>query len=44
VPGLGNPSSEVICEWIWGRLKPALPGLSKVVLHETCTARCEYAG
>lgn len=44
VPGLENPSSEVICRWIWERLKPALPGLSKVTLHETCTARCEYEG
>ena len=44
VPGLENPSSEVICKWIWDRLKPALPGLSKVTLHETCTARCEYSG
>jgi 6-pyruvoyl tetrahydropterin synthase/QueD family protein len=44
VPGLENPSSEVICKWIWDRLKPVLPGLSKVVLHETCTARCEYTG
>jgi 6-pyruvoyl tetrahydropterin synthase/QueD family protein len=43
VPGLANPSSEVICKWIWDRLKPALPGLTKVTLHETCTARCEYA-
>lgn len=44
VPGLENPTSEVICGWIWERLKPILPGLSKVVLHETCTARSEYCG
>jgi len=44
VPGLENPTSEVICGWIWERLKPAMPGLSKVILHETCTARCEYEG
>ena len=42
VPGLENPTSEVICKWIWDRLKPKLLGLSKVTLHETCTARCEY--
>jgi 6-pyruvoyltetrahydropterin/6-carboxytetrahydropterin synthase len=44
VAGLENPTSEVIAKWIWDRLKPALPGLAVVVLHETCTARCEYRG
>ncbi len=44
VPGLENPTSEHIAQWIWDRLKPALPGLTAVVLHETCTARCEYRG
>ena len=44
VPGLENPTSEVICGWIWNKLKPALPGLSAIVLHETCTARCESRG
>jgi len=44
VPGLENPSSEVIARWIWERLAPVLPGLSAVVLHETCTARCVDRG
>ncbi len=44
VAGLENPTSEVIAKWIWNRLKPALPGLDVVILHETCTARCEYRG
>ena len=44
VPGLANPTSENICIWIWERLKPVLPGLSAVILHETCTARSEYRG
>ncbi len=44
IPGLENPTSEIICKWIWDRIAPALPGLSKVTLHETCTARCEYRG
>jgi 6-pyruvoyltetrahydropterin/6-carboxytetrahydropterin synthase len=44
VPGLENPTSEVLCRWIWEQLKPKLPLLSGVVLHETCTARCEYRG
>ena len=44
VPGLVNPTSEVICRWIWEQLKPVLPLLTAVILHETCTARSEYRG
>ncbi len=44
VPGLDNPTSERIAEWIWRRLKPDLPGLSEVVVHETCTAGARYRG
>jgi len=45
IPGLENPTSEVIARWIWQRLKPrALPQLVKVVLHETCTSGCTYTG
>ncbi len=44
IEGLENPTSEVIARWIWDRLKPALPQLAKVVLHETCTAGCVYRG
>lgn len=44
VPGLENPTSEVLASWIWERIKPALPELERVIVHETCDARCEYAG
>lgn len=44
IEGLENPTSENIARWIWQRLKPALPQLSRIVLHETCTAGCEYRG
>lgn len=44
IPGLENPTSEVIAVWIWNRLKPDLFGLSRIVVYETCTARCEYRG
>ncbi len=44
VPGLENPTSENLARWIWQRLKPALPALSKVVVQETCTAGCIYRG
>jgi 6-pyruvoyltetrahydropterin/6-carboxytetrahydropterin synthase len=44
VPGLENPTSEIIAVWIWEKLKPRLPLLSEVVVAETCTARCVYRG
>ena len=44
IPGLENPTSENIAIWIWQQLKPRLPGLSEVVVAETCTARCIYRG
>lgn len=44
IEGLANPTSEVIARWIWRRLKPGLPLLEEVVVHETCTSRCHYNG
>lgn len=44
VEGLENPTSENLAVWIWDRLKPALPPLSRIVIHETCTSGCSYAG
>lgn len=44
IPGLENPTSENLCKWIWEKLSPALPILSKVVVHETCTSGCSYEG
>lgn len=44
VDGLENPTSENLARWVWRRLKPALPGLSKVVINETCTSGCAYEG
>lgn len=44
VPGLENPTSENLACWIWERLQPSLPLLSKVVIRETCTSGCIYTG
>jgi 6-pyruvoyltetrahydropterin/6-carboxytetrahydropterin synthase len=44
IDGLENPTSERLAAWIWERLKPALPSLSTVVVHETCTSGCRYSG
>ena len=44
VDGLDNPTSERLAVWIWDRLQPALPGLARVVVHETCTSAAAYWG
>jgi len=44
VPGLENPTSEVLAVWVWERLAPRLPGLAAVEIAETCTTRCVYRG
>jgi 6-pyruvoyltetrahydropterin/6-carboxytetrahydropterin synthase len=42
IDGLENPTSEQIAVWIYQQCKPLLPLLSKVVVHETCTAGSIY--
>lgn len=44
VPGLENPTSEVLAKWIWDRLVPELPNLREVRVRETCTSGCIYRG
>ena len=44
IPGLENPTSEHIARWIWDRLQPTLPGLSQIVVRETCTSGAIYEG
>ena len=44
IEGLENPTSEVLAKWIWDRLKPDLPQLSRIVINETCTSGCIYRG
>jgi 6-pyruvoyltetrahydropterin/6-carboxytetrahydropterin synthase len=44
IDGLENPTSEVLAKWIWERLKPALPALSRIDIGETCTSGCVYRG
>jgi 6-pyruvoyltetrahydropterin/6-carboxytetrahydropterin synthase len=42
--GLKNPTSENLARWMWSRLAQNLPGLSQIVVHETCAAACIYRG
>jgi 6-pyruvoyltetrahydropterin/6-carboxytetrahydropterin synthase len=44
IPGLENPTSELLAVWIWERLQPRLPLLYRVTIFETCQSRCEYEG
>lgn len=45
IPGLEtSPTSEHLAIWIWERIAPALPLLSRVVVRETCTSGCTYTG
>ena len=39
-----KPTTELIARWIWDRLAPTLPGLSAIVIRETCTSGCRYTG
>ncbi len=44
VQGLSVPTLENIAVWLWERLSPTLPGLSKVaVWRDSCGQRCIYA-
>jgi len=44
IPGLENPTSERLAEWIWAQLKPQLSALSAIEIRETCTSGCLYHG
>jgi 6-pyruvoyltetrahydropterin/6-carboxytetrahydropterin synthase len=44
IPGLENPTSEVLAIWIWRRLAANLSGLAEVEVRETCTSGCIYRG
>ncbi len=44
IVGLENPTSERLAIWLWEQVKPRVPLLSEVVVHETCTSGCRYRG
>ena len=41
---IDNPTAEVMCVWIWGRLAGALAGLTEIELHETRDCSVVYRG
>ncbi len=44
IEGLENPTAELLAKWVFDRLKPALPLLAAVRVHETCTSEAAYEG
>ncbi|MDX1320500.1 MAG: 6-carboxytetrahydropterin synthase QueD [Oceanospirillum sp.] len=44
IEGLENPTSENLAKWVWQKLKPILPELSRIEIKETCTSGCIYTG
>jgi 6-pyruvoyltetrahydropterin/6-carboxytetrahydropterin synthase len=44
IAGLENPTTEILTRWIWGKLKPSLPGLSRIEVRETRATGCVYEG
>jgi 6-pyruvoyltetrahydropterin/6-carboxytetrahydropterin synthase len=44
VPGLSNPTSEVLAAWLWSRIRPGLPLMVEIVVSETPRSRCVYRG
>ena len=43
IPGLENPTSEVLARWIYERVKPKLAILAEVKISETCLESCSYS-
>ena len=44
IPGLENPTCEMIAVWLWDRIKPGIPNLSRIKLDETPTSGVIYEG
>lgn len=44
LPGLENPTSEILSSWIWNKIKPILPELSAVTVYETASCGASYDG
>lgn len=42
VPGLENPTSEILCRYIFETLKPSLSMLRRVTIAETSDSECSY--
>jgi 6-pyruvoyltetrahydropterin/6-carboxytetrahydropterin synthase len=44
ISGLENPTCEIIAVWLWNKIKPEVPLLTRIELHETPTSGAVYEG
>ena len=44
LPGLHNPTSEMLSSWLWQRLRPQLPELSWITVYETASCGANFDG
>jgi len=44
IEGLENPTSEVLAQWLWQKMKPGFDDLALIVVQETVTAGCSFDG
>lgn len=44
IPGLENPTSEILAAWIWQQIKPGLSNLSAVTVYETASCGATFNG
>jgi 6-pyruvoyltetrahydropterin/6-carboxytetrahydropterin synthase len=44
LPGLDNPTSEMMSSWIWNQLKAPLPWLTRVTVYETASCGASFDG
>ena len=44
VPGLENPTCELLAVWLWNKIKQGIPALKRIELNETPTSGVVYEG
>jgi len=44
IEGLQISTAENLSRWIWDKVKPQLPILTKIAVFETESTSCEYCG
>ena len=42
LPGLENPTTEILAPWLYERLKPSLPLLTSIEIAESATTGCVF--
>ena len=42
IPGLGNPTTEILAPWLHDQLKPGMPKLFRIEVAERATTGCLY--